>query len=163
MAVDIYIQRHTVKERDELRGGESVVFTESGELVVVVLLREVSVCERERERGRGRGRGKMVVGESESARRRLRSAYRSLHEAGVKERDAITQGGDNARLLMHMNQVEELGTRAVKTTEMAIDAAMVLQCAEFAHKMVERHNPDKAIEPRYRMMSSRYHKLSSPE
>ena len=56
-SIYIYIQRHTVKERDELRGGESVVFTESGELVVVVLLREVSVCVRERER-EGEGEGK---------------------------------------------------------------------------------------------------------
>ena len=55
-SIYIYIQRHTVKERDELRGGESVVFTESG-VLVVVLLREVSVCERERERERENGSG----------------------------------------------------------------------------------------------------------
>ena len=98
-----------------------------------------------------------TAGQTDAERRALRAEYRSLKEDGIERRDQLTDASTGA-LKDYMGKVQKLGMHANKTTEFAIDAEAVLLCADFAERMVNRHNPDKVVNPRdlLRRIASRY-------
>ena len=112
---------------------------------------------RKKENGRGTNKARGSQGtqavngtqshQSDAERRVLRAAYRTLKDDGVKARDQLTQIG-SGKLKEYMNKVEQLSENVIKTREQAIDAELMMQVADYAEKMVIKHNPDKVINPR---------------